>query len=417
MNEIKGEVEKTNGVEKPPGLDREKTCPFLLRVFCSTSRHNPIQEYNRGHVPTNELQIYTWKDATLKELTSLVREVNPEARRKGTFFDFALVFPNPSRNTPQHYKSRDIGTTVSGQKGPDDSKTLQQVRFIIGDYVDIAITPPAGGRRDFGGGGGGRGGGGFGRRDRFERNDRQFRPLYYKVSTKSCLNPPPPSPNVQFVTLGASSSTGLHGGGTGPSGELAGLDFDDGQPQEGPDALFRGSCQDVQVEAALEGQNQFASSQLPQFLSHVGEARRGHKIAANGMRVADGRIKPCRHENDVRIVAPSNGKDDASEGSQIFGIAHRRVQTPRPSNVHVVAQARTRAAFHGSARAWVEIPIVVTVNGDEEDIGIIIKGPLSAIPVMNGPIEDQDPFDCGHAQQLLGRYGHRVEVAKAHGLI
>ena len=34
--------------EKPGGLDREKVCPLLLRVFCSTSRHNPIQEYNRG---------------------------------------------------------------------------------------------------------------------------------------------------------------------------------------------------------------------------------------------------------------------------------------------------------------------------------------------------------------------------------
>lgn len=113
--------------------------------------------------------------------------MNPEARRKGTFFDFALVFPNPARNSPQHYKTRDIGTTVSGQKGPDDSKTLQALRFVIGDYLDIAITPPtAGGRRNFGGVGDGGGGGGFGRRggDRFDRNndrfgrnnDRRFRP-------------------------------------------------------------------------------------------------------------------------------------------------------------------------------------------------------------------------------------------------
>eukprot|EP00094_Tigriopus_californicus_P011962 TCALIF_11556-PA protein Name:"Similar to Bin1 Histone deacetylase complex subunit SAP18 (Drosophila melanogaster)" AED:0.26 eAED:0.26 QI:0/0.33/0.5/0.75/0.66/0.75/4/45/200 len=184
-----GVADKMNGVDNHQNaLDREKTCPFLLRVFCSTSRHAPIQDYNRGHVPANELQIYTWKDASLKELTSLVREVNPEARRKGTFFDFALVFPNPARNSPQHYKTRDIGTTVSGQKGPDDSKTLQALRFVIGDYLDIAITPPTGGggRRDFGGGGGGFGGGAFGRRggDRFERNnerfgrnnDRRFRP-------------------------------------------------------------------------------------------------------------------------------------------------------------------------------------------------------------------------------------------------
>ena len=83
-----------------------------------------------GKVPTNELQIYTWKDATLKELTSLVREVNPESRRKGTFFDFALVYPcqasrgsyQRSHNQFMDYQSRDIGTTVSGRKGVDDSK-------------------------------------------------------------------------------------------------------------------------------------------------------------------------------------------------------------------------------------------------------------------------------------------------------
>jgi len=144
-------------------------------------------------VPSNELQIYTWMDATLRELTSLVREVNPEARKKGTYFDFAVISPANGRGqitTPSgvfcHYTSRDIGTTVSGTKGIDDNKTLGQARFIIGDYIDIAITPPnpSGGRlhrldriggdrdrdhRDHGGGGGNRrwrqgGGGGFGNR-------------------------------------------------------------------------------------------------------------------------------------------------------------------------------------------------------------------------------------------------------------
>lgn len=64
-------------------------------------------------------------DATLRELTSLVKEVNPEARRKGTTFDFSLVFPNP---VTSGYRFREIGTTVSGQRGPYDTKTLSQLR-------------------------------------------------------------------------------------------------------------------------------------------------------------------------------------------------------------------------------------------------------------------------------------------------
>lgn len=114
---------------------------MLLRVFCSTGRHNNISEYSRGNVPQNELQIYTWMDATLHELSALVKEVNPDTRKKGTFFEFALVYPDSRSPT---YRMREIGVTCSGQKGADDSKTLQQLRFCIGDCLDIAITPPYG---------------------------------------------------------------------------------------------------------------------------------------------------------------------------------------------------------------------------------------------------------------------------------
>ena len=29
-------------------VDRETTCPLLLRVFCSTSRHNSMSDYMKG---------------------------------------------------------------------------------------------------------------------------------------------------------------------------------------------------------------------------------------------------------------------------------------------------------------------------------------------------------------------------------
>lgn len=119
-------VEEVKPVEKP--VDREKTCPLLLRVFCSTGRHNSPGDYARGNVPQNELQIYTWMDATLRELTGLVKEVNPETRRKGTYFDFAIVYPD--MRTPS-YRMREIGVTCSGQRGGDDNKTLAQVKFQI----------------------------------------------------------------------------------------------------------------------------------------------------------------------------------------------------------------------------------------------------------------------------------------------
>ncbi|XP_049503308.1 histone deacetylase complex subunit SAP18 isoform X2 [Panthera uncia] len=116
------------------------TCPLLLRVFTTNNgRHHRMDEFSRGNVPSSELQIYTWMDATLKELTSLVKEVYPEARKKGTHFNFAIVFTDPKR---PGYRVKEIGSTMSGRKGTDDSMTLQSQKFQIGDYLDIAITPP-----------------------------------------------------------------------------------------------------------------------------------------------------------------------------------------------------------------------------------------------------------------------------------
>lgn len=91
-------------------------------------------------MPPSELQIYTWMDATLEELSSLVKEVHPEAKKKGTTFDFRLVFPNSRSN---QYDFRAIGSTTSGKKGPDDHKSLTSVRFVIGDYLDIHIVLPS----------------------------------------------------------------------------------------------------------------------------------------------------------------------------------------------------------------------------------------------------------------------------------
>jgi len=140
LKKISG-IAEDNNIEEvaEKKIDREKTCPLLLRVFCQMGRHHRPEEFMNSKTPANELQIYTWKDASLKELMGLVKEVNPEARRKGTYFDFAIVYPNSMRGG---YIVKDIGTTCSGQKCPDDNVTLQSKRFQIGDFLDIAIMLP-----------------------------------------------------------------------------------------------------------------------------------------------------------------------------------------------------------------------------------------------------------------------------------
>jgi histone deacetylase complex subunit SAP18 len=173
---------KDGAATKPVVVNREEVCPLLLRVFTSTGGHNNIGEYDRGRTPENEIQIYTWMDATLKELTGLIKEVNPDARRRNTYFNYRVIYPDLRSG---RYCHTDLGSTVAGTKGVDDAKTLAECKFTIGDYLDVSISPPnmRGDRMDYGrrggdrfggrGGGGGNFRGGDNRRD-IDIRDRDF---------------------------------------------------------------------------------------------------------------------------------------------------------------------------------------------------------------------------------------------------
>lgn len=55
--------------EQHQPVDRETTCPFLLRVFCKENSRHMLEDFIANKAPEqDELQIYTWPDATLREL-------------------------------------------------------------------------------------------------------------------------------------------------------------------------------------------------------------------------------------------------------------------------------------------------------------------------------------------------------------
>ncbi|KAK9198547.1 hypothetical protein WN944_013732 [Citrus x changshan-huyou] len=146
-------------------VDREKTCPLLLRVSLSLcfsklsmaaasasllcDRMKPGEDFAvRGKEPKDEVQIYTWKDATLRELTDLVlrptleyrgirREVAPEARRRNAELSVAFVYPDKHGR----FVLKQVGMTHSYGNGRrlDDSKALAELNFESGDYLDVAI--------------------------------------------------------------------------------------------------------------------------------------------------------------------------------------------------------------------------------------------------------------------------------------
>ncbi len=131
-----------------PAVDRERTCPVLVRTFVG-KRHSEETEF-RGlsGVPRGalELSLYTWGDATLGELAELIRERVEDvrarrdepggARRKPTQ-RFAIVYPDRDGS----YVMKGVGAVFDkprdGEKDAADV-TLGGCGWQAGDYVDVA---------------------------------------------------------------------------------------------------------------------------------------------------------------------------------------------------------------------------------------------------------------------------------------
>lgn len=136
-------VHCTETVSVMEEIDRSVRVPFLLRVFWRMNRHNPTHEYKTtdgrsASFPLNEVQMYTWSDATLRELTELLKSTVGDARsNRNASLEFTIM---ALRNTV--YVPRNAGKISLSRAGPDDEKTLNALQFDIGDCIDVAIFLP-----------------------------------------------------------------------------------------------------------------------------------------------------------------------------------------------------------------------------------------------------------------------------------
>eukprot|EP00164_Ancoracysta_twista_P000107 GFYU01000153.1.p1 GENE.GFYU01000153.1~~GFYU01000153.1.p1 ORF type:complete len:217 (-),score=41.94 GFYU01000153.1:153-803(-) len=177
-----GAEKTTSAADTTPAVDRQKTTPLLLRLYVKVGgqfRQDDFSQRHMSEIAEHEVQIYTWKDATLKELADTVKEVEPAARKSR--ISFQLVYPD--RNGVNVMKF--MGCVQPFRRNPSvDDVKLEDAKFQTGDFIALGVLPNDGrhkddfesGARDGGdrrrGGGRGRGGrhGGYGDRDRdFDR--------------------------------------------------------------------------------------------------------------------------------------------------------------------------------------------------------------------------------------------------------
>lgn len=166
-------------------IDRATTAPFLLRLYWRQSRPFDSWEFSiappadttgipdySSLLPANirhqSVQIYTWPNCTLGELTTLFTSVLPPHvlpdPAVGTRLVFKLIFPDTRATVVEggrgKWMDKPLGSVVIGggeaadTDGDDDmngikeslegdaEKTLAEARFVIGDYVVCSIYPP-----------------------------------------------------------------------------------------------------------------------------------------------------------------------------------------------------------------------------------------------------------------------------------
>ncbi|KAJ7630504.1 histone deacetylase complex protein, partial [Roridomyces roridus] len=140
------------------------TAPFLIRTFLKIGGFHRITLFEDGTLPTtDEQQLFAWKDATLREVLTTLRNTAPhvaEYRHPLARFSFRAVYVE--QGSRGRFASKDLGVVYSrdilgepgtltstaprllagGDDSTPDDKTLDDLRFVPGDFLLVAVLLP-----------------------------------------------------------------------------------------------------------------------------------------------------------------------------------------------------------------------------------------------------------------------------------
>ncbi|GAA5918249.1 hypothetical protein JCM6882_005129 [Rhodosporidiobolus microsporus] len=153
MNRYGAAPPPARGPPRPAKVDREKTCPSLLRVFVKNGAHHLDTDFIVSSLPTaDEHQLYTWRDTTLREILLLLRDADAALRPSPTSrFSLRLVFWDADN---ERFRSEELaviaakdllpssGGGAAASRGnysnPRLDRTLADAKFVVGDYLSVA---------------------------------------------------------------------------------------------------------------------------------------------------------------------------------------------------------------------------------------------------------------------------------------
>uniref|UniRef100_A0AC35TND5 HORMA domain-containing protein n=1 Tax=Rhabditophanes sp. KR3021 TaxID=114890 RepID=A0AC35TND5_9BILA len=124
----------------PEQLDREKICPFLIKIFIVEKQPHQIKKYRFKDYPEDCIEYQTWFDCTLFELTKEIMDLRRNLFKRACQLEFRIIkFDSELKS----FDGLNIGTTNSTHTEEiDDGKVkLSSTRFEIGNWIEVCIKP------------------------------------------------------------------------------------------------------------------------------------------------------------------------------------------------------------------------------------------------------------------------------------
>ena len=121
-------------------VNREKTCPFLLRVFYKINGNNHLSDFEGEKFPP-ELNIYTWEDANLKELAKFIHDaLKDTVIGMYDLYQFSRIHYDSDGTLLRDYSGSVVINDKKSKLNKNMKTSLKEIGFQIGDYFDINIT-------------------------------------------------------------------------------------------------------------------------------------------------------------------------------------------------------------------------------------------------------------------------------------
>ena len=123
-------------METSDAINRVETCPTLIRVFYQRSAHHSITDFMKSF-PSPEIYVYTWEDATLKEISYTISK--SIANKDEIIQAMSIKMLEPNLNDGG-WIIKPLGVVDLVENKTFQTGTLKQMGWKPGFLFDVAYT-------------------------------------------------------------------------------------------------------------------------------------------------------------------------------------------------------------------------------------------------------------------------------------